>query len=314
MAVFTKSAKPKPEDGKASAKKAGSRKKKSQTREYTEAILVALLAALLIRTFIIQAFRIPTGSMKDTLLVGDFLLVNKFIYGARTPDSIPFTDILLPYLRLPAFKDPEPGEIVVFKFPDNLTQDYIKRCIAAPGQTIELRDGDVFIDGKPEGRKELVQKRYDANEGHFIEYYKITRDGGQAYTIRHYADKNRQLDDYPPLRVPRKGETVDLTLDNLRLYQKVISQYEGHLIRVNDGKIYIDGRPASQYTFAQDYFFMMGDNRDNSSDSRVWGVLPRENVEGEALVIYWSWDWDWDKPLYKIFQAIRWSRIGSLIR
>ena len=132
------------------------KRKKSQTREYTEAIFIALLAALLIRTFIIHAFRIPTGSMKDTLLVGDFLLVNKFVYGARTPDSIPFTDILLPYLRLPAFKAPVPGEIAGFKFPDNLTQDYIKRCISGPGQVCACRAGYCLVVNQPVGQEELV--------------------------------------------------------------------------------------------------------------------------------------------------------------
>lgn len=307
-------------------------KKKSQTREYGEAILVALIAALLIRTFIIQAFRIPTGSMKDTLLVGDFLLVNKFVYGARTPDSIPFTDILLPYLRLPAFKDPEPGEIVVFKFPDNPVQDYIKRCIAGPGQLFEIRDGEVFIDNQPEGIKEFVKKEYDPDEGRFIEYYKITRSNGKTYTIRHYSEPPVLSRNFPAFRIPRKGERIALNEETLsfgpkivgldrngyevetKLYRKIIEQYEGHTLSQRDGTYYIDGKPASHYTFEQDYYFMMGDNRDNSSDSRVWGVLPRENVVGEALIIYWSWNWDWSQPIYEIFSHVRWGRIANLIR
>lgn len=308
------------------------KKKKSQTREYTEAIFVALLAALFIRTFIIQAFRIPTGSMKDTLLVGDFLLVNKFVYGARTPDSIPFTEILLPYLRLPAFKEPETGEIVVFKFPDNLTQDYIKRCIAAPGQMFEIRNGEVFVDNQPEGKKELINKQYDADEGHFIEYYKITRNDGKTYTIRHYSDQNFQARNFPTFRIPQKGDSIELTSETLAfgnpmpgldkngndtytsLYKKIIEQYEGHSVSQKDDKIYIDGREAVRYTFENDYYFMMGDNRDNSSDGRVWGVLPKENIVGEALIIYWSWDWDWDQPLYELFSHVRWGRIANLIR
>ncbi|MFQ5630371.1 MAG: signal peptidase I [bacterium] len=314
------------------ANKKPEKKRKSQTREYTEAIFVALLAALLIRTFIIQAFRIPTGSMKDTLLVGDFLLVNKFVYGARTPDSIPFTDILLPYLRLPAFKEPEPGEIVVFKFPDNLTQDYIKRCIAAPGQMFEVRGGDVFVDNQAEGTKELIKKEYDADEGHFIEYYKVTRNDGQTYTIRHYADQSFQSRSFPAFRIPKKGDSIELNAESLAfangvqgldengrdtyttLYRKIIEQYEGHTLTQNGDKFFIDGKEAMRYTFENDYYFMMGDNRDNSSDSRVWGVLPKENVVGEALIIYWSWDWDWDQPLYEIFSHVRWGRIANLIR
>jgi len=240
------------------------KKSKNQLREYTEAILIALLAALILRSFVVQAFRIPTGSMKDTLLVGDFLLVNKFIYGARTPDSIPFTKIMLPYLRLPEFKKPEPGEIVVFKYPKDPTLDYIKRCIAVGGQTVEMRNGDVYVDGKPEGKKEEIGKRYDPEEGHYVIYYKITRDNGHTYTIRHYADHILEQENWGPVTVP-----------------------EGQ-------------------------YFMMGDNRDNSSDSRYWGFLPWKNVVGEALIIYWSWNHY--LPMSKLFHKVRWNRIGTLIK
>ena len=245
-------------------------RKKSQTREYTEAIFIALLAALLIRTFIIQAFKIPTGSMKDTLLVGDFLIVNKFVYGARTPDAIPFTDILLPYLRLPAFKEPEPGEIVVFKFPDNLTQDYIKRCIAGPGQLFEMKDGEVLINTQPEGEKELIKKEYDPAEGHFIQYYKVTRNDGKTYTIRHYADEEYFSRGFPAFRIPKKGDKIKLTTETLAfgsgieavdqngrknrttLYRKIIEQYEGHTISQKGDSIYIDGELATDYTIESD--------------------------------------------------------------
>lgn len=288
------------------------KKKKSQTREYTEAILVALIAALILRTFVIQAFRIPTGSMKDTLLVGDFLLVNKFIYGARTPDTIPFTEIALPYVRFPAFADPKPGEIVVFKYPENMTQDYIKRCIAGPGQTLEVRQGDVYIDGQPEGAKEYLGKQYDPEEGHYVDSYRITRSNGKSYTVRYYAERNRASDRYGPIHMPKKGETIELTPATATQYRNIITTYEQRDLRIEGDSVYLDGRPASQYTFAQDYYFMMGDNRDNSLDSRAWGMLPRENVVGEALVIYWSWNHY--IPLYKFFEKVRWSRIGNIIR
>ena len=131
---------------------------KSVTREYTEAIFVALIAALILRTFVVQAFRIPTGSMKDTLLIGDFLLVNKFVYGARTPDGVPFLDVSIPFVRLPAVKEPKQGEIVVFKYPKDEKLDYIKRCIAKGGQTVEIKDGDVYIDDQLEGEKTFLKK------------------------------------------------------------------------------------------------------------------------------------------------------------
>jgi len=246
------------------AKTVVGKKSKSQVREYTEAILVALLAALLLRSFVVQAFRIPTGSMKDTLLIGDFLLVNKFIYGARTPDSIPFTEIQLPSWRvLPALRQPTRGDIIVFKYPNDPKLDYIKRCIAVAGDMIEVRDGEVFVNGRPEGTKEFIKKEYDPEEGHYVMYYKVTTPEKKVYTIRRHADRYSNNDNQGPVRV-----------------------LEGH-------------------------YFMMGDNRDNSADSRVWGFLPAKNVVGQAMVIYMSWD----KlvPLYRIFNKIRWTRIGNLI-
>lgn len=237
--------------------------RKNGARETIEAIAIALLAAMLLRAFVVQAFRIPTGSMKDTLLVGDFLLVNKFVYGVRTPDSIPFTDIEIPFVRLPAFKSPKNGDVVVFKYPKDEKLDYIKRCIAIGGQTVEVRNGDVFIDGKPEGEKFDLGKKFDPEEGRYFQYTRITSPHGKVYTIRHFVDDVTRMDNYGPEVVP-----------------------EGH-------------------------YFMMGDNRDNSSDSRVWGFVPPENIVGEALIIYFSWSKS--GSLANVFESIRWSRIADLI-
>jgi len=239
-------------------------RQKNIVREYVEAILVALVAAMILRILVVQAFRIPTGSMKDTLLVGDFLLVNKFIYGVRTPDRIPLIDVKIPHFRLPSFKEPKQGEIIVFKYPLDEKLDYIKRCMALEGQTVEVRRGEVFIDGKPEGKSEFIKREYDAAEGHYVLHYRITKDNGKSYVIRHYDDFNRDFDNYGPVTVPK------------------------------------------------DHLFAMGDNRDNSADSRVWGFLPRENLVGQALIIYWSWNSN--VPLYKIYKKIRWTRIGDVIR
>lgn len=241
-------------------------RKKNVYREYTEAILVALLAALFLRAFVVQAFRIPTGSMKDTLLVGDFLLVNKFIYGVRTPDRIPVVNARIPFIRLPAFKKPQNGDVVVFKYPRDESLDYIKRCIAVGGQTIEIRQGDVYIDGKPEGEKIELGREYDLEEGRYVAYTRIITPHGKSYVIRHHAnhDIHDRNHNYGPVTVP-----------------------EGH-------------------------YFMMGDNRDNSADSREWNFLPEENVVGEALIIYFSWDragaW------WNLIDRVRWSRIGDIIR
>ncbi len=249
------------------------KRKKNSTRETVEAVLIALIAAMFLRAFVVQAFRIPTGSMKDTLLVGDFLLVNKFIYGVRTTDRIPFFDINIPYLRLPSFKAPRNGDVVVVKYPRNEKLDYIKRCIAVGGQTVEMRNGDVFVDGKPEGEKLDLGQQYAPYEnpypggGRYVRYTRITNPYGKSYVTRHYGDHdlNSQNENFGPITVP-----------------------QGH-------------------------YFMMGDNRDNSADGRAWGMLPEENVVGEALIIYFSWNKN-GGPFWNLIDRIRWSRIANIIR
>jgi signal peptidase I len=242
-------------------------KQKDTFRETTEAIIIALIAAMFLRAFVVQAFRIPTGSMKDTLLVGDFLLVNKFIYGVRTPDHIPLINAEIPFIRLPAFKEPKNGDIVVFKYPKDESLDYIKRCIAVGGQTVEVRHGEVFVNGKPEGEKTDLGKRYDERERDWVRLTRIDTPYRKSYTIRHYEQHNANdpSHNYGPVTVP----------DN--------------------------------------HYFMMGDNRDNSADSRSWGFLPHQNVEGEALIIYFSWN-DTAKNLWNLFESVRWPRIANIIR
>jgi len=242
----------------------GAGRKKSLLREYAEAVVVAIIAALILRLLVIQAFRIPTGSMKDTLLIGDFLMVNKFIYGVRTPSMLPLVKAEIPHTRLPALKKPKRGEVIVFKYPLDQRLDYIKRCVGLPGDTIEVRAGDLYINGKPEGRKELVGRRYDPEDGHYVVEYRITTEQGQKYNIRHYEVRSRSFDNFGPVVVP-----------------------PGHL-------------------------FMMGDNRDNSADSRFWGPLPFDNVVGEAMIIYFSWDGR--VPLSNFAKKVRWWRLGKIIR
>jgi len=236
-------------------------KKKNMFREYFEAFAVALLAALVLRALVIQAFRIPTGSMKDTLLVGDFLLVNKFIYGSETPDRIPFTEIKLPTFTVPGLRKPERGDIIVFKYPLDEKVDYIKRCIGVAGDTLELRNGEVFVNRQPEGKLTFEKKDFDESEGRYVNYFRVNAPNGKDYVIRRYEGFNPS---FGPVVVP-----------------------PGHL-------------------------FMMGDNRDNSQDSRYWGYMPMKNIRGQALVIYFSWDKS--EPLWNLLKKIRWSRIFSIIR
>jgi len=238
---------------------------KSLFKEYLQALAIAVIVALVLRTFVLQAFRIPTGSMKDTLMVGDFLLVNKFVYGIRTPDRISGVDMEIPHIRLPAFKQPGRGDIIIFEYPKDPSVDYIKRCIGLPGDTIEIRNNNVFINGQAEGEQEFVGKEYDPAEEATFAYFKIKQDDHRSYTIRHRADGRTKHNSFGPVVVP-----------------------PGH-------------------------YFMMGDNRDNSSDSRFWGFMPRENILGKAFVIYFSFD-KYKKSTWNVFAAIRWNRIFNIIR
>ncbi len=288
-----------------------SAKGKNSFRETTEAILIALLAALILRAFVVQAFRIPTGSMKDTLLVGDFLLVNKFVYGVRTPDRIPVIDAQIPFFRLPAFKQPHNGDVVVFKYPLDKSLDYIKRCIGVAGQTIEIRDDEVFINGAPEGRKVDLGRTFDAEDGRHVQLDQITSTFGKKYTIRHYPDDGGPYH-LPEIKIPHAGMTIAVNQRTLAQYGALITQYENKNAAIRGGALLIDGKPIPEYTFKSNYYFMMGDNRDNSSDSRVWGMLPESNIVGEALLIYFSWDKASD--FWNLLQSVRWSRVANLIR
>jgi len=237
--------------------------RKEIIKEYAKSIGIALIAAMIIKTFVIASYAIPTGSMKQTLLIGDALLANQFIYGVRTPSRIPLINLQIPHAKLPALKKPERGDIIIFKYPKDDKLNYVKRCIAQPGQTVEVRNGDVYIDGKPEGKKEFIKRAYDPTEGSYFLYYQITLDNEKKYTIRYYENIDRAYDNYGPIKIPN-----------------------GH-------------------------YFMMGDNRDNSEDSRSWGFLPYENIVGKPLIIYWSWNKH--VPLYRIFDKIRWNRIANVI-
>ena len=198
---------------------------KSTIREYAEALAVALLLALLIRTFVVQAFKIPSGSMLPTLQIGDHILVNKFIYGPRL--EIPLTQLSLG--QLPGLRRPRPGDVVVFIWPKDTSKDFIKRVVAVEGQTVELRSKQLYIDGQP------------VPDPHAT--YASGRDGPGG--------------NFGPVTVPK------------------------------------------------DHVFVMGDNRDQSYDSRFWGPVSTSEIKGQALIIYWSWDGP--------DRWVRWDRIGRLV-
>lgn len=219
------------------------KKKKSLVREYVEAIGLAVLLALVIRTFLIQAFTIPSGSMMDTLLVGDYILVNKFVYGAE----VPFTGRHLPGLRRP-----QRGDIVVFRYPLDEKRDFIKRIIAIPGDELVIRGDQVFINGQP-----IPEPYVKPGTGGFVPSRLSDRDAREPCLAQAATAARTNSDQFGPIVIP-----------------------PGH-------------------------YFMMGDNRDNSQDSRYWGCLKREQIRGKAFIIYWSWNGDdgW----------LRWRRLGKII-
>lgn len=231
---------------------------KSALREWIELIVSIVIIVFFIRLTVVEAFRIPTSSMEDTLLVGDFLLVNKFVYGIRSPDwiGVPFTKLgfFVPFFHLPSFSEPKQGDIVVFRFPLDKNLSYIKRCVATEGQTVEIRDKVVYVDGVP--FENPPESKFTSGITYPRSYVE------RAVVPRNLEMRNR--DNFGPLTVPT-----------------------GHL-------------------------FVMGDNRDNSADSRYWGFLPRDLIIGKALIIYFSWDKF--LPVNKLNNKIRWERIGNLIR
>ena len=285
---------------------------KEKAKEFIESLLFAGIAAFFIITFIVQNTRIPTGSMEDTILVGDFVLVNKFIYGPESPKYLPFTQIEIPHFRLPALKDPHRGDIVVFEFPgmrdqvkaDELGVNYVKRCIGTPGDTIQVINNVVFVNHKmfpipthikyldtfikPKGMVEprLFPKGMPWNE-----------------------------DNYGPLIVPKKGYTIQLDASNVEQWAITIDrEYGKNVVAMQDGVVTIEGKPVTSYTFKKNYYFMMGDNRDDSLDSRFWGFVPRDNVEGEAFITLFSWDRDIPfTDFFRLIGSIRPDRILLLL-
>ncbi|MEO1449122.1 MAG: signal peptidase I [Bacteroidota bacterium] len=367
--------------------------KKSSLREWGDAILFAGVAALIIRTFFIEAFMIPTSSMERTLMAGDFLFVSKFHYGSRMPMnplSVPFVHnkikignftapsyldwIKLPYYRTPGVEKVERNDIVVFNYPAHdihdlgdgagmvkpvsMKENYIKRCVGMPGDTFRIVNQQVHINGEVGKNPDLMQYQYQVemqgtsgfsnkrlnklgfrrensdnpNWGrvakgvyHFfmpnevvtkIEEFpgvaKVDTVYRKAGSFRsgiypRHNNKTGQIfpwneDNFGPMYIPKAGTTVPLTPGNISLYFRPITAYEGHELEMKDGKAYVDGKLAESYTFEQDYYFMMGDNRHNSEDSRFWGFVPEDHIVGRPLFVFFSYEKDF---------GIRGNRIGT---
>lgn len=394
--------------------------KVSEARDWLDAIVFALIAAVIIRGNVLEFYNIPSSSMEKSLLTGDYLLVSKLAYGPRaamTPLAMPLVHnvmplsggqcesylkwIKLPYHRYPGFGDVERFDAVVFNYPDgdtvctawqsnrsyhdlvremgrdavlNATQlpvgnqmvenhvrvrpvdkreNFIKRCIGLPGEDLKIVDQAVYINGKLIQQPEESQQTYAVlfqqglntkkildnigvnNEDFEYALYRIMEEGQDHYLVPLTAEKAQQLaqrpdvievkpyiypqgqdgrdlfphaegyewsvDNFGPVHIPAKGESIQLTLQTLPLYQRVIEVYEGNTLEVKDGKIFINGVETDTYIPQMNYYWMMGDNRHNSADSRYWGFVPEDHIVGKASMVVFSKD--------KEHGGIRWNRI-----
>ena len=382
--------------------------------EWLDALIFAVVAVTLINIFLFQNYKIPTGSMEKSLLIGDHLYVSKVAYGPRipnTPLSIPFIQNTIPgtdmksyselihwkYKRLAGLGHVKRDQPVVFNFPEGDTvivgqsdksyyleiireaerlkmldqytkahlksfdeykalarqkihqeneivyrpvdkeDNYIKRCVAVSGDTLQVIDGEVYVNGTQlkdhpgvqysyrvyTGGRRLNSKRledmgininkdilYQPDMSYMTAFLtndmvKELEDNRMVQSVQkqimqkgrsdiqvfpHDTSNHWNLDQYGPIWIPKKGATVDLTLQNLPLYQRIIGHYEGHDLRVKDSVIYIDGKPATKYTFGMNYYWMMGDSRHNSLDSRYWGFVPEDHIIGRPVFVWLSLD------------------------
>jgi len=284
---------------------------KEKVVEQVKSFLSMLLIVFLISSSIVGASKVPTGSMEKTILVGDFLLINKFIYGFSTPRDIPYTNIALPHFKLPGFADPKKGDIIVFQFPgyrDELEPQnieyWVKRCVAEPGDTLEIRDKVIFVNGK-----QLPIPTH-------INYLNPNPEPAGISDPQIFPRRSGwNPDNYGPLVIPKKGEIVALNADNITEYETLINREMGKkVVNVSNGKVFINNQPAENYTIQNDYYFMVGDNRDNSLDSRFWGFVPRDNIIGTPIIIYWSWNSDIPiSDFFRLLGTVRFDRIAKLV-
>lgn len=305
-----------------------------------------IVIALLLKVTIIEAYIVPTGSMENTIMTGDFLVGNRFVYGMRTPDwiGIPYTDIgfSVPYIRFPEFKKPKQGDVLIFKYPRDTFYKYVKRCIATPGDSLEILARRVIVNG--------IEYPLSAN-GKF-QGQMLPSDYQQPDLFR---PEQGNKDYFKTIRVPKAGDTIQINEHTDWWFVLPIIMMDGHRATLESNEVeytftladphdkfrrkddeavyldyfpngslitpwsssikkedfnflYIDGNPASElntYTVVQDYYWAMGDNRDDSLDSRYWGFVPESYILGEALFIYFSLNLDtWVPRFDRIFTMI----------
>ena len=370
----------------------------SAAGEWVSSILFAVVAATIVHTYVMQPFTIPTSSLEKTLLVGDYLFVSKFHYGARTPitsvafpmvhDTIPglgiksyFKNPHIPYFRIPGFQHIERNDIVVFNWPVDTVRkfrdasqlhydkpidkksNYVKRAVGLPGDSLEIVDGKVLVNNKPLDLPQRAKPQYsysgytkgqgfdpytlykvygitdgfyyDPNTNQFFiqslskeAYQRLKNHPNVASIQREISPAGKQdlgifpnnqkvnwnRDNFGPIYIPKKGATVKMDLKSFSLYRQIIETYEGlemgldNKLTVNGTQVLLNGQALDTYTFKQDYYWMMGDNRHNSEDSRYWGFVPENHVVGKPVFIWLSLD-----PNASGFNKIRWDRMFTTV-
>ena len=283
---------------------------KAKVLAFLKELGIVLGAFLLLNNFVIASFLVPTGSMENEVLTGDLLFVNKFIFGGTSPRNIPFTNVRLPWFRIPGFRDVHRNDVIVFVFPgyrdEAKTEEftfYLKRCVGLPGDTIQVMNRALYVNGKPASLPRNLK---------FSDPGRVPTADPEERIFPPGARWNE--DNYGPLVVPSKGMKISLTRDSYPRWEVFVKR-EGHAIRLDGDKVLVDEKPSAEYVVERDYLFGMGDHRDNSLDSRYWGFIPKDDLVGTPLIVYWSWNTD--IPLYDIFSrigSIRFGRIGTLIR
>lgn len=368
-------------------------KKKSPFREWLDSVAFAVVAATLIRWLLFEPYTIPSGSMEGSLLTDDFIFVSKFHFGTRTPKTIlqlPLTHqkiwfteipsfldwIQLPQFRLPGFTKPKNGDVIVFnypgcperpdefggydKYPVDLRTNYIKRCIGIPGDAVEMRAGQTYVNGKIFNNTSEMQMEYEIETNTTVTdkvFYKhgitefaqaVSAEDRTVYIIKttpkgladlksldfvksvnpivqakgdttnanyNIFPYNSRLfpynrDNFGPIIVPKKGVTIQLDEKNIAMYKGIITTFDGNDdAKYINGQIVLDGKPITSYTFKQNYYYMMGDNRHSSDDSRFWGFVPEDHIVGKAVLVWMSLDRNGS-----FLNRVRWGRLLSLIK
>jgi signal peptidase I len=270
---------------------------------YSKILLFVFISALILKIFFIDAYYISSNSMETTLLTGDYVFVNKFIFGPKTPEQIPYLEIKIPRIIFPSFGKPQRGDVIIFDFPWNDSEfeyyrfePYVKRCVAIPGDTLLIKNNEIFIN----------------NVRYFFPWKESSSMNEIEFQNSYFRDYNFSLNQFGPIVIPKKGDTIILDYRNFFKLNKFIER-ENHKIISQGLSVIIDSKETNFYVIENDYCFVLGDNMNNSLDSRFWGFLPEDKIVGKVMFIYWSVDFEKIVTFFDFFENIRFNRIGKIV-